>query len=139
MKIALALLLLFTTRALAADVPLLWTASPSPEVTGYVLYASTNQITTTNFHSATVRVPLTNTVTATLGAIMPGTWWFTVTAVTGTMEHGLESDPSNILVATVAKPPANLRTMILEYSNTLTNWTESGFFRVKVSGNPPTP
>lgn len=127
---ALLVALLLTIPCLAADIPLAWDVPlASDGLSGYFLYAATNAITATNFHSAQIRLPIPLTNGVVLTSIKPGTYWFTVTAV---QTNTLESDPSNILVAQVPNPPPNLRTVTLQYSNTLTNWQDTGYFRVKI-------
>jgi len=69
----------------AAPITLAWNASPSSNVTSYVLYWGTNN--NAWFQSTNVGPELTATVD-----LPPGTWFFVVTARNS---DGLESDPSN--------------------------------------------
>ncbi len=106
----------------AQSVKLAWDASPSPGVTNYVIYAATNALATlTNISVGT-------NLTATVENLSPGTWRFYATAQAG----GVESAPSNLLLVDVPRPPANLRTIVVQYSYTLTNWADLGFFRLRV-------
>ena len=69
----------------SAPITLAWNASPSSNVTSYVLYWGTNN--NEWFHSMNVGPALTATVD-----LPSGTWFFVVTARNS---DGLESDPSN--------------------------------------------
>lgn len=120
--------ILITTHCIASDVKLAWDASPTPGVTNYVLYASTNSLTATNLPTATVRLNVGTNLTASVENIQPGQWSF---AATG-MKDGLESDPSNILIVDVPKPPDRMRTVVVQYSGTLTNFYDVGFFRLRL-------
>lgn len=113
----------------AVDIPLLWDAPADGVPQSYVLYASTNAITPTNFHSATIKVPLPPSTGATLKDIVPGTWWFTVSCV---VSNGLESDCSNILAVQVPLPPVNTRLVAVQFSANLTNWIDAGSFRIQI-------
>jgi len=114
--------------SMASDAKLAWDASPTTGVTNYVLYASTNILSATNLTSATVRLNVGTNLTATVERIQSGQWSFAVTA----MKNGLESDPSNILIVEVPQPPARMRTVVVQYSGTLTNFYDVGFFRLRL-------
>jgi len=138
--------------SMASDIKLAWDASPTTgvpnyvlyastnirpivgvvradePVTNYVLYASTNILSATNLTSATVRLNVGTNLTATVERIQAGQWSFAATA----MKDGLESDPSNILIADVPQPPARMRTVVVQYSGTLTNFYDVGFFRLRL-------
>lgn len=126
-------LALLTISVSGGDIPLAWDSPTNEPTAAFILYASTNALSAANFRTAPVRLPLPPINTVTLSSFKPGTYWITVTAVS---TNTLESDPSNILVAQVPTPPVNLRTVLLQYSNTITNagtnWVDAGFFRVKI-------
>lgn len=130
MKRSLILCLVTTSifLGLASDVKLTWDASPSSGVTNYVLYAHTNSFPVTNRFSAIVRLNVGTNLTASVESLKPGQWSFAATA----MLDGLESDLSNILVMEVPKPPGNMRTVVVQYSGTLTNFYDVGFFRLRL-------
>lgn len=130
MKFVLSLVTaLLTFVVTAGDIPLTWDYATNEPTSAFILYASTNVISATNYRTAPVRLPLPPVNTVTLSSFKPGTYWITVTAVS---TNTLESDPSNILVAQVPKPPANLRTVVLQYGPTITNFVDVGFFKVKI-------
>jgi hypothetical protein len=111
----------------AQSIPLGWDKSPSPGVTNYVLYASTNA--PLNVANAVTRICVGTNLTATVQDLQPDAkWLFAVTAQVG----GLESDFSNVLTVQVPTAPKNMRTVILQYSNTLTNWQDVGFFKLRL-------
>lgn len=115
--------------AFAGDVSLAWDASPSPSVTSYVLYAHTNSLSATNLASATVRVNAGTNLTALVENLRPpATWYFVCTAVAG----GVQSDPSNQLIVQVPQPPANERLVAVQFGVTITNFTDTGFFRLRI-------
>lgn len=102
MKTLILLISLLPALLRAGEVTLAWDASPSTNVTAYRVYSwtggTTNVLTTTG-----------PAVIATVSNLTPGlTYSFFVTAV----GDGLESDPSNIVTATIPRrpnPPVNLR------------------------------
>jgi len=116
-----------------STVKLAWDPSPSPGIAGYTLYAHTNSLATgTNLATAPVRVQTTNlTVTVQFTNAAPR-WYFVATA---TSTNGLESVPSNELIVQSPMPPANMRTLALEYipQITGTNWSDVGFFRIRLN------
>ena len=114
--------------SMASDAKLAWDASLTTGVTNYVLYASTNILSATNLTSATVRLNVGTNLTATVEGIQTGQWSFAATA----MKDGIESDPSNILIVDVPQPPARMRTVVVQYSGTLTNFYDVGFFRLRL-------
>jgi hypothetical protein len=118
---------LFAGDGVAGGVNLAWNASPTPAVT-YVLYAHTNDLTATNLSSAIVRLNIGTNLTATVEALKAGQWCFVATAKL----NGVESDPSNSLIVEVPEPPSNMRTVVLQYSGTLTNFYDVGFFRLRL-------
>lgn len=122
----LALVLAF--EALGSEVRLAWDASPTPGVTNYVLYAGTNALNATNLTSAVVQLNVGTNLTGTIEGLVPEEWSFTVTA----MRDGIESDPSNVLIVEVPQPPARMRTVAVQYSGTLTNFYDVGFFRLRL-------
>jgi len=122
-SIALLSLLAITAVASAADVRLGWeTHSPA---TNFVIYATCG----TN----TIRVDTGTNQVATLLGIQPGHWSFQASA----MLDGVESDKSAPLPVQVLPAPANLRTLEVQFSATLTNWQTAGFFRLKLEPFTP--
>jgi hypothetical protein len=80
-------------RGFAADVPLAWDASTSPDVTGYKVYVGTA--------SRTYGAPITigNQTTYTVTGLSAGTYYFAVTAINA---GGDESDYSNEVTTTIS-------------------------------------
>lgn len=60
--------------------------------------------------------------------LSPGMWWFGAKAVAG----GAESKLSNVVAVEVPKPPAQMRTIAVQYSYTLTNFYDLGFFKLRI-------
>lgn len=109
MKTIAALLLLCCHHGLAADIQLVWDASPTAGVTNYMLYAHTNAIGPGTLGQSVVKRLVGTSGTARIEGITGG-WWFTVTA----WKDGLESDPSNVVSGywippTKADAPQNMR------------------------------
>lgn len=122
-------LVLVLEPARAGEVTLAWDASPSPGVTNYVLYAHTNALSATNLASALVKVNAGTNLTALVENLRPpATWYFVATAVAG----GVQSDPSNQLIVQVPVAPANQRVLAVQFGVTLTNFTDTGFFRLRI-------
>lgn len=121
------ILALLISTSFAADVKLTWDASPSQNVTNYTLYIHTNYITAANKTNCLAKINVGTNLTATAD-ITDGKWYFAATA-TG---DGLESLFSNVLLVEVPKSPTNMRTVILQYSTTLSNFSDIGFFKVKI-------
>jgi len=119
---------LLAVAAQAQSIRLAWDASTSPGVTNYVLYAHTNTLAATNLSAAVVKQSVGTNLTATIEDIKPGHWWFVATAV----GSGVESGPSNSVNVEVPKPPAAMRTIVVQYSGTLTNFYDVGFFRLRL-------
>ena len=121
--------ILFAALAVhAAELKLAWDESPTTGVTNYVLYASTNALNASNLQTAAVRLNVGTNLTATVEDIQPGQWSFAATA----QKMGVESAPSNILLVDVPTPPARMRTVVVQYSGTLTNFYDVGFFRLRL-------
>lgn len=110
-----------------ADIKLQWNPSTSLGVTNYVVYASTNVLTSSNLYDRAARLNVGTNLTATIQNIRTGSWWFTVTA----MSNGLESDCSNIINVNVPVAPQNLRTIVIQYDGTLSNFYDVGFFKLR--------
>lgn len=151
---ALSALLTLSAAAAAAELHLAWDPSPTPGVTNYVLYASTNDFSApTNLTAAAastrvlapanpqarlsglaapdsgaVRLNVGTNLTATIADLAEGYWSFAATAEM----DGLESELSNIVHVQVPAPPANMRTVILQYSGTLSNFQDAVFFKLKL-------
>jgi hypothetical protein len=129
--------------ASAADVALTWDPSPSPGVTNYIIYAATNAFIFTNRTVAigtnmvtlndvlsgyVAKVSVGNKTAVVLEDIRPGRWWLCATAVASAVESG----PSDILQLEVAEPPRNLRTLEIQVSASLTNWSTLGYFKLRI-------
>lgn len=130
MKITLAILLL-TAKALASDINLVWSPSPTVGVTNYTLFAHTNALTKTNLAIATVKVSVGTSTNVLVQDLAAGQWYFAATATKG----GVQSDPSNIVITEVPASPENMKTVVLQYSGTLINtagFQDVGFFRLKI-------
>lgn len=126
--LVLLLVLVLVRSVQAGDVHLAWDASPTPGVT-YTLYAHTNSMGATNLTSALVKVNAGTNLTALVENLRPpATWYFVATAVLG----GIQSDPSNQVVVQVPPAPANARTLVVQYGITITNFTDTGFFRLRI-------
>jgi len=110
-------------------VRLAWDPSPTTNVQ-YRLYAHTNAIWATNLMAATVRLDAGTNLTATIANLSASYWHFRATAYT---TNGIESLPSNEVIVSVPSPPAQLRTVVLQWNATVTgtNWLDAGYFRVK--------
>lgn len=124
----LLLLFLFPILSHAGEIKLAWDASPSTNVTGYILYAGTNNPALTNVAE---RINTGTNQTISVSFAKSGSWFFWVTAHD---DLRVESLPSNILQVQVPEPPANLRTIVIEATVDLssTNWTEKAFLRLKL-------
>ena len=126
MRLLASILLLAALNAEASFLRLAWDASATPGCE-YVLYASTNELTQETYRDATVRVPCETNLTATIEGIAVGQWRFCATAI----KDGVESDLSNVVVTEIPAAPGTMRTVILQYTDTVTNgWMDVGFFRV---------
>ena len=124
----LVLFLFMQAIAGASDVQLAWDASPTTNIT-YTIYGHTNFLTSTNLASAAVKVNAGTNLTALIeGMQPPGRWYFAATANLG----GLQSDLSNVLILQVPFPPANGRVVAIQYGITLTNFVDTGFFRLRI-------
>lgn len=124
----LLLFLVLALPAMGAEIRLAWTASPSTNVTGYMLYAGTNSPSITNVAE---RINAgTNQIIA-ISFVKSGSWFFWVTAHDS---NGVESEPSSTLQVQVPDPPANLRTVLVEATIDLssTNWAEKAFLRLRI-------
>lgn len=118
--------------ASAAEIRLAWNPSPDPHVTAYVLYSTTNLLTEATARlAARLNVGTNNTWTIT--NLTAGLWTFGVTAATPAGTNVLvESSISPTLHVEVPRPPDHLRTVIVEYSVTLTNFSPVGFLRMRL-------
>lgn len=130
MKTLAVLLLLCCHQALAADIQLVWDASPTPGVTNYMLYAHTNVIAAGNLSQSVVKRLVGTGGTARIEGITGG-WWFTVTA----WKDGLESDPSNVVSGywippTRADAPQNMRVENARVAN-YANGIITPYFRLR--------
>jgi hypothetical protein len=134
-SLILALLLSILTCG-ATDIKFAWNASTNaPEFTNvtYALYGYTNDLPDnlvwTNCAS---RINVGTNLTCTISGIVPGLWFFGVRANALCGTNSVESEFSNILILDVPKPPTNMRTVILQYSGTLTNFYDVGFFKLRL-------
>ena len=129
MRILASILFLAALRVEASFLRLAWDASATPGCE-YVLYASTNELTQETYRDATVRVPCETNLTATIEGIVEGAWSFAATAV----KDGVESDISNVVVTEIPPAPGTMRTVVLQYSTTITNgWNDTdGYFRIRI-------
>lgn len=120
---------LLALNSFAGDIKFSWDPSPTTNVTGYTLYAHTNYITELNKTNCLVKVNVGTNLTATLEDFtLNGIWYFGATAT----KEGLESKLSNIISLEVPQPPTNMRTVVLQYSGTLTNFYDVGFFKLRL-------
>lgn len=143
-------LIITSSPCSAVDVQLIWDPSPTENVT-YILYATTNILSSTNLHSSQVKADTGTNCGVTIRDMDPGIWTFAATAVKtsiniipqtlaigiqpATTTNKVESDPSNFLILEIPSPPAMARTMVLEATTTLTgtNWIDAGFFRLRIT------
>jgi hypothetical protein len=129
MKTRLSILFaLWALTGLGADFTLGWDPSPSPGVTNYVLYASTNGLSASTLTNAMVAVNVGTNTLMEAQNIVPGTWSFAVTAQAG----GIESGPSNILIVQVPAAPANLRSVIIQFPGSNIVLTNLPYFRLLI-------
>jgi len=118
-----------TLNVSAAEFQISWNSSPTPGVTNYVLYFSTNVLNNvTRTNSSTIRLNAGTNLTGFVSGIIPDQWQFGVTA----MKDGIESDLSNLLLVEVPEPPKNLRIIALQFSGTLSNFYDVGFFKLRI-------
>lgn len=122
------LLFLAPLTAFGGTVLLAWDASTTPGVTNYVLYAHTNTLSKTNLAAARVKLNVGTNRTARLESITPGRWDFAASAVM----DGAESDISQVASMEVPIAPPNMRTVVLQYSGTVTGgFYDAGFFKLR--------
>lgn len=126
-------LLASALSARAQNLTLAWSPSPSDGVTNYVLYAHTNTLTSTNLSTAAVKINVSTNLTAAVSDLVQGLWYFGVTAQT----TNAQSVPSNIVLAQVPAPPSNMRTIVLQYSGTVSNFIDTGYFKLKLLPQTP--
>jgi len=88
----------------AADVKLIWGASPSAGVTNYIVYANTNTIVSTNYYLSSIKIEVGTNLTTRVSGLTPGMWWFTVTCIA----DDVESDISNVITGNVPNKPGNV-------------------------------
>lgn len=131
--IAAFVLLLAPLLGRASDVHLAWDPSPSgSNVTNYLILAHTNSSVGMRTNSVRVNAG-TNTSALVEGMAGGMTWYFVCVAQAG----GLTSDNSNMVIAQTPLPPPNMRTVVVQYVATLTNFSDVGFFRLRIPA--PTP
>ena len=101
-------LLFGSAQALAADIPLMWDPSESPDISGYKVYFGN--------YSRIYGAPITigNRTNYTVTGLSPGTWYFAVTAYNAAgMESGYSNEVSKA-IATAPAPPKSLRIWIFQ-------------------------
>lgn len=124
----------FALSTQAAGLVLTWDPSESANATNavaYRLYGTGRPYSPTNVVVSKMeyRYDVGTNLVAELEPLPPGQYAFAATAIIG----GVESLPSNILLVESPAPPARLRTVVLQYGETLTNLTSSGFIRIKLT------
>lgn len=124
-KITIGLVMLVSFVASAADIKFAWDASPSPGITNYQLYASTNGIPSTNY---VAQLNAGTNLTCSVQDLKQGKWYFAVLA----MKDGISSDFSNIVIVEVPYASGSFRTVVLQFSGTLTNFYDVGFFKLRI-------
>ena len=114
----------------AQSVTFAFDSSPTPGVTNYILYGTTNSfLHPTN---SQVKLHLGTNQQVTVYSMTHGNWLVGVSAVA----NGVEGILSNIVPIKVPEPPTNTVTVFVQYSQELTNgWTDQGYWRVKI-GKP---
>lgn len=119
------------SQGTAGQVRVAWEASPSTNVTAYVLYAHTNTLTETNLINAAVRVSVGTNLSASVLFTNTGRWHLVATARDAS---GVESEPSNQLVLSVPNAPAALATVAVEHTLSVSGseWKDVGFFRLRI-------
>ena len=140
MKTSLSILCILCVSALsqAHAVTLEWDPSPDAWVAGYRLYASTNSVAVHQLTNALRKVDVGTNTVCSLTNLAAGRWFFVATAyateANGTNIVTLESLPSNEVIAAIPEPPANMRTVHVQWSGQVlsTNWQDVGFFRIKL-------
>lgn len=125
LKLLVLLSLSYITHS--ADFDLKWDPSTTSGITNYVLYASTNSLVYSSRTNA-FRLNAGISVTARISDIVPDQWNFAVTAV----KDGIESGFSNVLIVEVPDPPKNMRVVALQFSGTLSNFYDVGFFKLRL-------
>lgn len=129
MKIHLTTLVLLVAAACsAADAKFAWNASTTSGITNYVIYANRAPLDYATRTNVTARLNVGTNLTASVEFLVPSQWWFAATA----MKDGLESDFSNVIQVECPSPPANMRTVVLQFSGTLTNFYDVGFFKLRL-------
>jgi hypothetical protein len=94
----------------------------------YWFYESMNVLSDATIATATTNVSVGTNLTVTVSGLV-GHWWF---AVADRDTNGLQSLLSNVLQIEVPKPPLNMRTVVLQYSGTLSNFYDVGFFKLRL-------
>jgi len=128
MKKLLIIVPLMALVANATDITLAWNPSPTVGVTNNVLYANTNIVTSSNRTNALVRLDVGTNSTAVVQNLTNRIWYF----ATAAMKNGIESEVSGNTTIEVPAPPSNMRTIVVQYSGTITNFYDVGFFRLKL-------
>jgi hypothetical protein len=106
-----------------------WDPATNSQPLTYWLYASANPLSDSTISTATTNIPVGTNLTATISQISVGSWWF---AVAARDTNGIQSLLSNVLQVQVPNPPLNMRTVVLQYSGTLSNFYDVGFFKLRL-------
>lgn len=118
---------LLLISAPAAELPLAWDASPSPNVTNYSLHVGTNSLASGNTNWITKHVGTNLTARIQI----EGSAKIYVHA--RAWADGQYSDPSNELKLQAVAAPGDLRSVAVEYTFDVagTNWAQAGYFRLR--------
>lgn len=106
-----------------------WDSPTNSQPLTYWLYASTNALSDATISTATINLPAGTNLTATISDLLAAHWWF---AAASRDTNGVQSLLSNVLQVEVPKPPLNMRTVVLQYSGTLSNFYDVGFFKLRL-------
>jgi hypothetical protein len=120
----LVLVLVMVTRpARGADLSLAWDHDDPGTNTTFVLFGSTNAGA-----AWPVRLDLGTNRVAELEDLLPGQWSFCVAA----LARGVESDKSPVVGIDVPRAPRDLKAVVVQFSGSLTNSRDVGFFRLRL-------
>ena len=123
------------------DVQFAWDASEGNPtnlvVTNYVLYVHTNNLFVVDRSESVYKINAGTNLTALAKNLLPALTWYAAVSAQATYEPWsnnatvLESELSNIILIAVPNPPTNNR-VVIEYSMNLTNFTDMGYFRLRI-------
>ncbi len=109
-------------------VKLAWDAAETNQPITYVLYESMTALSDATITTATTNVLVGTNLTVTVSGLA-GHWWF---AVAARDTNGIQSLLSNVLQVEAPKPPLNMRTIVVQYSGTISNFSDVGLFRLRL-------